>query len=567
MKTTLLLLFISLGIFAVYIATGEDEPDCYDVMIENNPPWIDIVHDNHSEDLPDHWHDGEIGAGQHIHENVYRTYECPNGGTAAQWHVFYGEIHSPREEQDPQHALDRPPDVDTEDDIDLIHNTGDSPDIGNINPANPPPVTPRPASQEINPIPEVGLISQAQQTPPESSTGNTPETPRSVTTNTPADTKRTPTPNDGGETPLKEAAVAGTTPEVRSPNETSTVDMFPEEPSKSSHKSFSPGQITFSELMYTTRGGLFSHPQWIELYNNTAAESVNLKGWKLIVEARDSDTRHRYSVLKLNELHIAPNQTVLLVTRDYRNSGHLSEGQVYNLYRYHSSAPKLGLRENAVVPASGFLLKLLAPDRTLVDTAGNLDGRKRTNDTPAWELLSGRTEDGARTSLIRRYDEDSIALTGTEATSWVSAEDMALSESMYYGRKTDIGTPGYRSGGAAPVMLSDFSANKTDVGVIIEWMAASETNNAGFNILRGQTKEGSFVKVNPTLIQGAGTTAEQNNYTWTDTTAKSNVAYYYQIEDVSFSGNHRRIATVRMKGHISAAGKFTTTWGRLKKRN
>ena len=68
MKTTLLLFFICLSIFAVYIATGEDEPGCYDLMIENDPPWIDIVHDNHSEDLPDHWHDGEIGDGQHIHE-------------------------------------------------------------------------------------------------------------------------------------------------------------------------------------------------------------------------------------------------------------------------------------------------------------------------------------------------------------------------------------------------------------------------------------------------------------------------------------------------------------------
>ena len=117
--------------------------------------------------------------------NVYRTYVCPNGGSAGQWHVFYGEIHSPREEQNPQHVLDRPPDVDTEDDIDLIHNTGDSPDIGNINPANPPPVTSRSASPEINPIPEVVQIPQEQQTAPEGPTGNT-DAPEGSTGNTDA---------------------------------------------------------------------------------------------------------------------------------------------------------------------------------------------------------------------------------------------------------------------------------------------------------------------------------------------------------------------------------------------
>ena len=323
------------------------------------------------------------------------------------------------------------------------------------------------------------------------------------------------------------------------------------------------GQITFSELMYATTGGLFSHPQWIELYNNSAAASVNLEGWTLVVEARDSETRHRYSILELEALEVGPTQTVLLVTRDRRSSDHLSKSQVYNLYRYHSGAHRLGLRENAVLPASGFLLRLFAPDGTLIDSAGNLDGRKRTKDTPMWELPSGWTEDRERTSLIRQYEDDA-ALPGTEAMSWGRAADVEISPEMYYGNKTDIGTPGYRSGGAAPVMLSGFSANRTNTSVIIEWTTASEIDNAGFNILRGQTKDGSFVKVNPTLIPGAGTTAERQTYTWTDTTAKPNVAYYYQIEDVSFSGNRQPLATVRMKGYVSANGKFTTTWSELK---
>ena len=324
------------------------------------------------------------------------------------------------------------------------------------------------------------------------------------------------------------------------------------------------GRITFSEMMYATRGGLFSQPQWIELYNNTAmaAKPLDLEGWKLVIEARDSEICHRYSVIELQELSIATAQTVLLVTRDRRHSGHLREGQVYNLFRHDSSRLKLGLRENAVLPAAGFALKLLAPDGTLVDSAGNLDG-KTGIDTPTWALPSGYTEDGARTSLIRRY-EDTTALVGTEATSWVRAADVALPLEVYYGHKTDIGSPGYKEGGVAPVMLSHFRARRTEAGVIVEWTTVSETDNAGFNILRSQTKKGQFVKVNPTLIFGAGTTAERQNYTWIDVSAKPNKVYYYQLEEVSLAGEVTRLATVRLKGFLSASGKRLWHWGALK---
>ena len=325
-------------------------------------------------------------------------------------------------------------------------------------------------------------------------------------------------------------------------------------------------RITFSELMFATNGGLFSQPQWIELYNGatTAAMPVNLKGWKLVVEARDSEVSHRHSVIELDELHIATDQTVLLVTRDRKHSTPLADDQIYDLFRHHKDVRELGLRENKMLSTSGFALKLIAPDGTLVDKAGNLDGEKGV-DTPAWELPADRTEDGERTSLIRRYD-GSMALTGTESMSWYSAAEPQVTPNGFYGHKTDIGTPGYREGGAAPVMLSHFRANRTDAGVVLEWGTQSELDNAGFNILRSETKEGAFVRVNPTLIPGAGTTAERNIYKWTDATSKPQGVYYYQIEDVSFAGDRQQLATVRMRGHVSASGKQITTWGGLKSR-
>lgn len=119
-------------------------------------------------------------------------------------------------------------------------------------------------------------------------------------------------------------------------------------------------------------------------------------------------------------------------------------------------------------------------------------------------------------------------------------------------------------GDPLPVSLSHFRAELTDAGVLLRWVTESELNNAGFNILRSETKNGKFDQVNPKLIQGAGTTSERHTYTWKDTTAKPNVVYYYRVEDISHAGVRKQLATVRMRGYVSAAGKLTTKWGDLK---
>ena len=109
-----------------------------------------------------------------------------------------------------------------------------------------------------------------------------------------------------------------------------------------------------------------------------------------------------------------------------------------------------------------------------------------------------------------------------------------------------------------------FRAELTDAGVVLKWTTESELDNAGFYIYRSDTKDGEFKVVNPTMVQGAGTTSERNEYTWTDTTAKPNTVYYYQIGDVSHAGVRKRLATVPLKGLVSASGKLLTRWADLK---
>ena len=350
------------------------------------------------------------------------------------------------------------------------------------------------------------------------------------------------------------------------------------------------GDVTISEIMFATDGSS-NEVQWIELYNSSKTEAVALdayNGWSLIIENYD-DPNSTNEPLS-GEINfkdnggvktILPNQTVLIVSSPGRNSSrdHFPSSRVFDVYTEVSGEFDMDSRRDPFLnPTVGFYIELVdGRDRT-ADEVGNLDLRARRNAEPAWELPIGRTEDGDRTSIIRRhrtyragrYSNEGVVQDGTEREGWIPAantdfRDFSRDNSTWYGSDTDYGTPGLRAGQALPVQLSQFRPDRTETGtVVIQWTTESEMDNAGFNILRSQTRTGEFKVINAQLIPGAGTTAERNTYTWTDTTAKPNVVYYYQIEDVSFDGEHQALATVRLRGLISAKGKLTTQWGELK---
>jgi hypothetical protein len=357
--------------------------------------------------------------------------------------------------------------------------------------------------------------------------------------------------------------------------------------------------VTISEIMFATDGGT-NDIQWIELFNSSETEAVALdayNGWELIIE-NYNDLRSSEEPLSgtINFKDsgdvktIAPNQTVLIVSSNGRHSDtthkkgqHFVSTRVFSVYsEIRAEFGMRSRRDPFLHPTKGFHIQLVDGRGNPSDEVGNLDGRTRTADEPAWELPKGWTIDGDRTSIIRRYRDynqrtgrytnKGIVHDGTQREGWIPAVDTDFSDlsrkriDTWYGSISDYGSPGIRAGHALPVELSHFRPERTETGtVVIQWTTQSEVDNAGFNILRSQTKTGMFKIVNAQLIPGAGTTAEQNTYTWTDTTAKPNVVYYYQIEDVSFAGERQTLATVRLRGLISAKGKLATQWGELKK--
>ena len=367
------------------------------------------------------------------------------------------------------------------------------------------------------------------------------------------------------------------------------------------------GTVTISEIMFD-RGRNNGLPQWIELYNSSATQAVNLHseaGWRLMIEnyddgempiARISGTLN----FKSSEVQtILPQQTVLVASARARSAGSatLNSSVVFIPTRvftvYDDARGELGMTRSTdpILSTEAFHITLVDGKGNVSDEVGNLiKSRRRVAAEAAWKWDVVRNSqpnrhpfpDDARVSVLRRYNEymndrlvgrysdADIMDMGTTAAGWLSAHmphkrGFLHVPDTWYGDGDDIGTPAITGGRPLPVSLSKFRPERLENGdIVIRWITESELNNAGFNILRSDTRNGQFTQINTSLIAGQGTTSERTNYEWKDTTAKPNVVYYYQIQDVSLDGEINTLRQSRLKGHLTPSGKLTTTWGDLK---
>ena len=331
------------------------------------------------------------------------------------------------------------------------------------------------------------------------------------------------------------------------------------------------GAVTISEIMFDSDRGKL--PQWIELYNKSKTEALNLDRWQLEIQNRNSEDLIGRPIvtLTLQEKVIQPNQTLLIVAGDARASSAdvFPADRVYNLLELHEKNLRIKTPRDTFLSGEGFYLKLSDRNGTKIDEVGNIDDNRRTDDAPVWVWPTNRRE-GPRSSVVRRYEDGtSQARDGMLKENWALAAyfNRFKVESLHYGHTDDIGTPGYRKGGALPVELSSFKVTRTDEGpVIVTWTTESEVDNAGFNLRRSLTRDSGFTLLNPVLIAGAGTTGERQTYTFTDTSAKPGVEYYYQIEEVSLGGRPETLRTRRLPGPVSPANRALTTFGEVKQR-
>ena len=171
------------------------------------------------------------------------------------------------------------------------------------------------------------------------------------------------------------------------------------------------GKFFISEIMFTSKRGSTDLPEWLELYNNSNTETIIPNSWKIRIESKyPTHTRRSYIVFDGDDsLVVGPKQTLLIVTENARNSGHFPQHRTY--IRHDPPDPDR-------LELEGFSMTILTPDGQVVDKVGNFDNN--TKDSLLWPLPDGRTENGDRISIIRRY-KNGMPLDGTKATSWILA--------------------------------------------------------------------------------------------------------------------------------------------------
>jgi hypothetical protein len=96
---------------------------------------------------------------------------------------------------------------------------------------------------------------------------------------------------------------------------------------------------------------------------------------------------------------------------------------------------------------------------------------------------------------------------------------------------------------ATPITLKEFAGGYDEGAVTLNWTTASESQNMGFILKRAVLDGGPlFYQViasylNNDDLLGAGTTAQENNYSFTDTRVRPGLTYSYMLEDVDYSNN------------------------------
>jgi hypothetical protein len=86
-----------------------------------------------------------------------------------------------------------------------------------------------------------------------------------------------------------------------------------------------------------------------------------------------------------------------------------------------------------------------------------------------------------------------------------------------------------------PVELTSFAASVTNEGnVVLNWSTATETNNHMFEVER-RADEGEYFTIG--YVNGAGTTTEPQNYTFTDKSVETG-KYSYRLKQLDFDGRY-----------------------------
>jgi hypothetical protein len=100
----------------------------------------------------------------------------------------------------------------------------------------------------------------------------------------------------------------------------------------------------------------------------------------------------------------------------------------------------------------------------------------------------------------------------------------------------DIGADEY-DGSPTAVTLADLKATQVEGGILVEWMTTMEIDTVGFNVWRNEARDGSYVRINDTLIPSASPGSVWGGaYSHVDSDVIPDTTYYYKLEELEVGG-------------------------------
>jgi len=127
--------------------------------------------------------------------------------------------------------------------------------------------------------------------------------------------------------------------------------------------------------------------------------------------------------------------------------------------------------------------------------------------------------------------------TGASRTLQVTLDaDTLLQGTPFIAGSEETGTD---PGGMDPTMvtLAAFDAAPQGEAILVTWETATELENLGFNLYRGESASGPWVKLNAELLAAQNPGAVFGaSYEWLDSEVTSGTTVYYRLEDVDVSG-------------------------------
>jgi hypothetical protein len=132
----------------------------------------------------------------------------------------------------------------------------------------------------------------------------------------------------------------------------------------------------------------------------------------------------------------------------------------------------------------------------------------------------------------------------TAATSATNSEGASLSLSVAYSVTWDV---------PVPAELASFAGEVVgEQGVSLQWAAASQTNNLGWEVYRSVDNQ-LFERVSP-LISGEGTTDQFRQYSFLDEDVPGTDVVYYYLRQVDLNGTASRSDVIEVA--LAATGVF-----------